>query len=205
MDRRQFITGAAALAAYAALPQFAQAEVFKPGQGRKSPDNTRSDAEQVFSDLGFWERPRTLWLYRPATKENVKITYFDKNGLNQQGYWAICGVLRDHRENLMCPMDIALLDTLRGIQGYLEAYGVNKPLVVNSAFRTTKSNSKLSKEGAVKNSMHLYGKAVDIWVPDVPIKTVGKIGQYFRQGGVGFYESKNFVHLDTGKLRSWRG
>jgi uncharacterized protein YcbK (DUF882 family) len=61
----------------------------------------------------------------------------------------------------------------------------------------------LRSEGAAMNSMHLYGRASDIWLPGVPVKDVGDLARHLQQGGVGYYEHKNFVHVDTGKIRVW--
>lgn len=155
-------------------------------------------------DADFWRRPRELALYRAATNENIRVLYSNGESLIADGYWKACAVLRDVRENVMTKMDPLLLDILAGVQGYYRAWGYPYPLIVNSGFRTERTNARLSKEGAARNSMHLYGKAVDIRVHGIPVTHVAQLGLYLRQGGVGVYESKNFVHLDTGRFRAWR-
>ncbi|MBC8737289.1 YcbK family protein [Paraburkholderia sp. UCT31] len=157
------------------------------------------------ADENFWSRPRELKLYCANTREALQVVYWSDNQLNYPGYYQICQLLRDTHENKAVQMDVVLLDILRGVQGYYEAYGFQQPLVINSGFRTEKTNERLRKEGAVRNSMHLYGKAADIYMPGIPVKHLGAVGLYFRSGGVGFYEGKGFVHLDTGRLRTWRG
>lgn len=156
-------------------------------------------------DRDFWERPRELWLRRHLTKEEVKVTYWKDGQLLSDGYWQACSVLRDRRANVMTAIDPTLLDVLRGINGYYEAWKWRHPLVITSGYRTAKTNNALSKEGSAKNSMHLYGKAVDLYIPGIPPEHIGRLGQYLQQGGVGFYPSRGFTHLDTGRLRSWRG
>jgi uncharacterized protein YcbK (DUF882 family) len=152
----------------------------------------------------FWRTPRTLWLYRNETREQLRATYFADGRLQPEGYWKLCTLLRDVRANAMTAIDPALLDVLRGIMGYYEAWQWRYPLVVNSGFRTEATNRALLREGAVRNSLHLSGRAADVWMPGVPVRDVGALGLHFRQGGVGFYVDKGFVHLDTGRLRSWR-
>lgn len=153
----------------------------------------------------FWEKPRELWLYRYATKEQIRATYFTDGDLVAEEYNRLCWFLRDNHVNEMVAMDKVLLDVLNGIQGFYRLNGWNYPIVVNSGYRSRKTNDRLKSEGAAKNSMHLYGKAVDIYMPGAPVKDVARLGLHFKQGGVGFYPSKGFVHIDTGNLRTWRG
>ena len=164
-------------------------------------------AATPLSALGadFWDQPRRLRLYRPDTHETVDAVYWERGQLNYEGYYQACQLLRDIHQDKAVQMDTTLFDVLCGVQGYYRAYGFDSPLLINSGFRTQKTNNSLRSEGAVKNSMHLYGKAADIRMPNVPAHHLGQVGLYFRQGGVGFYESRDFVHLDTGRLRVWRG
>lgn len=153
----------------------------------------------------FWYRPRELWLRRQGTRQETRVVYWKDGQLVSDGYWQACAMLRDVKQNVMTTMDPAILDVLRGITGYYQAWGYPQPIVLTSGFRTAKTNATLSGEGAAKNSMHLYGKAVDLYVPGIPAKDVGALGMHLRQGGVGFYPSRGFTHLDTGRLRTWVG
>lgn len=153
----------------------------------------------------FWLRPRELRLQRQGTREFVNIVYWKDGAIQPAGYWQACALLRDVRANVMTTMDPAVLDILRGVIGYYEAWKWPYALVVNSGFRTVATNNSLAKEGAAKNSMHLYGKAADIYMPGIPSRDIALLGLHLRQGGVGFYPDKGFTHLDTGRLRVWRG
>lgn len=149
----------------------------------------------------FWARPRELVLRRQETGEAIRAVYWKDGAIVADGYWRICALLRDVRQNIMTTMDPALLDVLRGILGYYEQWGWNQPLVVLSGYRTLKTNNLL--EGAARNSMHLYGRATDVYMPGIPPAHLARLGLYFQQGGVGFYPANGFVHLDTGRVRSW--
>lgn len=153
----------------------------------------------------FWQKPRELWLYRYATKEQIRSVYFKDGAIVPEEYNRLCWFMRDAHVTQMVAMDRTLLDVLNGIQGFYRLNGWNYPIVINSGFRSLKTNNKLLGEGASKNSMHLYGKAADIYMPGAPVRDVARLGLHFKQGGVGFYESKGFVHIDTGNLRSWKG
>ena len=50
---------------------------------------------------------------------------------------------------------------------------------------------------------HLQGKAIDVRLTDVPTKRLRAVAYELGLGGVGFYEASNFVHLDTGRFRTW--
>lgn len=153
----------------------------------------------------FWLRPRELHLQRQNTKEHKRIVYWRDGKLVPEGYWAACNLLRDVRANLMTYMDPSVLDILRGILGYYEAWDWNYPVIITSGYRTEKTNTSLKAEGAAKNSMHLYGRAVDLYMQRIPVAHLAQLGMHFQRGGVGFYPQRGFVHLDTGRLRTWRG
>lgn len=151
----------------------------------------------------FWDYPRTLWLKRPATGEENKIVYWSNGEYVVDGYRQACHLLRDVRADLTVSMDPVLLDILRGIQGWFEMYGIHRPIILNSGYRSPKTNS--TTEGAARTSQHVAGKAADIWMQDIPADYLARLAAYLQGGGVGFYPSKGFIHVDSGKLRSWRG
>lgn len=153
----------------------------------------------------FWYRPRELWIRRQGTREEVKVVYWKEGKLLPEGYWQACAMLRDVKANRMTTMDPTLLDILRGVVGYYQAWKWPHPLVLTSGFRTLQTNQALSKEGSAKNSMHLYGKAADMFIPGIPSRDIASLGLYLQKGGVGFYPDRGFTHLDTGRLRIWRG
>lgn len=80
--------------------------------------------------------------------------------------------------------------------------GKTNPLItINSAYRTARRNAHI--EGAALNSMHIHGKAVDITVRGIENWQVAEMAKHFNGGGVGHYNT--FTHVDTGRLREWRG
>lgn len=153
----------------------------------------------------FWELPRTLRLQRAGSGKVVEVEYWRNGKLVPSGYWSVCSVLRDVRANVMTTIDPALLDILRGVQGYYNAWEWPHPIVITSGFRTVATNRALSREGSARNSLHVQGKASDLYIPGVPPRDISLLGMHLKQGGVGFYPSKGFTHLDSGAVRSWRG
>jgi len=180
LSRRGFLLGSAAAGLLAAVPEWAQA------------------------NADYWEEPRVLKLYRPSTKELVEVSYWEKNDWNLAGYAQICQILRDQHVNKAVQMDRTVLDTLRGIMWWLTQYGYHGPLHVNSGYRSPETNARLVKtEGAARNSLHVLGRAVDIRVPGMTPELLARMGLYFK-AGVGLYDSKNFIHVDSGWPRFWR-
>ena len=149
----------------------------------------------------FWLQPRVLDLYRPVLRKRVRTVYWQNGQVNLAGYHEICHLLKDQRANMAYAMDLRLLDLLCAMQAWVRHYGYHDPIQVNSGYRTAQSNSRL--EGAAKNSMHIQGKAADIVFPGLPTSYVGKLASHYAGGGVGFYYSSGFIHVDTGRRRSW--
>lgn len=151
----------------------------------------------------FWSLPRELWLIRRSTGEEVREVYWHQGAIYRPGYERICTVLRDVKANARCAIDVRLLDLMRAQQGWLDAFGYRKPMLINSGYRTAKTNNSL--EGAVKNSHHLKGEAVDYFIEGLPMDYQQKLASYYQAGGVGIYVNKHFIHTDVGRVRHWRG
>jgi uncharacterized protein YcbK (DUF882 family) len=60
-----------------------------------------------------------------------------------------------------------------------------------------------TSEGVAAGSLHTKGQAVDIRLGDVPLAMLRKAALALRRGGVGYYPSSDFVHVDTGRVRAW--
>lgn len=104
----------------------------------------------------FWDYPRSLWLKRPATGEEKRLVYWAQGQYLVDGYREACHMLRDVQANQTVAMDPVLLDILRGMQGWFEAAGISKPIILNSGYRSPNTNKKI--EGAARNSQHLSGR-----------------------------------------------
>ena len=85
---------------------------------------------------------------------------------------------------------VGLLENIRGKFG--------KPIHINSAYRTAKYNAKI---GGVSNSYHVKGMAADIVAHGVSPKRIAQYAETLGCGGIGWYEGKKFVHIDTRKNR----
>ncbi len=112
-------------------------------------------------------------------------------------------LLRDWRRDEVVKIDRELIDLLSMVQ---EEIGFGTPITVVSGYRSEATNRMLRRQmrGVAKNSYHTRGMAVDIRLPGVSTNTLRTLGLRMKAGGVGYYPSAGFVHLDTGPVRSWR-
>jgi uncharacterized protein YcbK (DUF882 family) len=49
----------------------------------------------------------------------------------------------------------------------------------------------------------MEGMAVDIRMKDRNTKQLARAALSLKSGGVGYYSRRQFVHVDTGKVRRW--
>lgn len=153
----------------------------------------------------FWSMPRQIWLQRKTARgvEEFRGVYFADGKLLLEPYLQICRILRDVREDVAVQMSPVLLDILCGVQGIARVHGVEAPLETTSGHRTARHNSRL--EGAARASLHIEGRAWDGRMPGISPAIMSEAAKYLRGGGVGLYVDRRFVHVDDGRLRSWRG
>ena len=147
---------------------------------------------------------RTLWLHFTHTGEEKKITFRRNGKYDPQGIKQLQWIVRDWRRNEATKMDPRLFDLIWSI--YQEA-GATKAIRVVSGYRSKKTNDKLRRRsrGVARTSQHTAGKAMDFYIPGVPVRRLREIGLKMQVGGVGYYPGSKtpFVHMDTGNVRHW--
>lgn len=111
-------------------------------------------------------------------------------------------ILRDFRTGEVFPVDPRIIDIL--YMTHRKA-GANQPFEVLSGYRSPRTNDMLRRvgEGVAQHSLHLTGQAVDVRLPGYSTRKLRNVAVNIRAGGVGYYASSNFVHMDTGKVRTW--
>lgn len=146
---------------------------------------------------------RSLSLLNTHTGERLKeVVFWEKGNYIHDALENLNHVLRDHRTNEIHPIDPMTLDLMAAISRKIDA---KQPFEIISGYRSPQTNRSLrsNSSGVAKNSYHMQGKAVDLRLPGVPLKTLRKVALNLRMGGVGYYPKSDFVHVDTGRVRSW--
>ena len=145
---------------------------------------------------------RVLRLYNTHTGEKLKSTFWAEGEFIPDAMKDINKVLRDHRSNKVAQMDPELLLLLTQLNDRLEN---NRELHIISGYRSPESNAKLhaASGGVAKRSLHMDAKAIDIRLPGKDLKMLHKAAMSLKGGGVGYYASSQFVHMDTGRVRYW--
>lgn len=144
-----------------------------------------------------------LSLYNTHNNERLTVTYRDPLGeYNSEAIKALNWILRCHYTEQTIDMDLRVVEYLNRVDKNL---GGNNEIHIISGFRSPEYNSLLRKEGrhVARNSLHLQGKAIDIAIPNVGTHTLRQTAFALGYGGVGYYPSKGFVHLDSGVFRTW--
>jgi uncharacterized protein YcbK (DUF882 family) len=133
------------------------------------------------------------------------IVYFENGQYQADALFELNLLLRDWRADKVRAIDPKVFDTLYMLQKMTTAY---RPFEVVSAYRSPLTNFTLLLEGdgtgVARRSLHMDGKAVDIKLPGVHLAHLNKAAVQLSWGGVGYYPSSGFVHVDTGDVRRWR-
>ena len=144
-----------------------------------------------------------LRLYHTHTGEHIDIVYRRGDVALPEAQAKLDYFLRDHRTGDIHHYDPRLYDILADL-----AAAVGKPnaeIQIICGYRTLWSNEFLRarSSGVAQNSLHKQAQAIDIRIPDVETLTLRNAALALGRGGVGFYPRSGFVHVDTGRVRTW--
>ncbi|ATG73084.1 hypothetical protein CGX12_11210 [Zobellella denitrificans] len=175
-ERRRFLLGLGALGAAALLPLPAGASLSAP--------------------------VRRLSLYNLHSGEKVTATFWEQGRYLDEGLGSFSRLMRDLRRDEAFPIDPRLFDQLFLLQQRLGRQG---EIQVISGYRSPRTNALLHRQGkgVAKKSYHMLGQAIDLRLPGVPLAELNRAARQLGAGGVGYYPGSDFVHLDTGPVRSW--
>jgi uncharacterized protein YcbK (DUF882 family) len=150
------------------------------------------------------DKERFLNLYNPRLDGSFKSVYWTPNeGYITEALKEISWVLRDHRNNQVKDFDPELLDQMYFLR--LKMDSQKNPLHVVSGYRSPDTNEMLRRKSkrVAKNSFHMHAKAVDIYMPKRSVSMLHRAALSMNAGGVGYYPRSNFIHIDTGPVRTW--
>jgi uncharacterized protein YcbK (DUF882 family) len=146
--------------------------------------------------------PRSLAFHNLHTGESLRAVYWEAGAYVQDALSAVNHVLRDFRTGDVHAIDPRLLDLLDRLSSLVETRG---PFQVISGYRSPVTNALLRdhSDGVAKSSLHMQGLAIDIRLTDVDLDRLHRGALGLAAGGVGYYPSSDFVHVDVGRVRHW--
>jgi uncharacterized protein YcbK (DUF882 family) len=180
-ERRRFLSRGVQIAAAAALPAGARAARTVP----EAPD------------------ARALAFFHTHTQERIEIVYAVGDGYVPQALGSLNRFMRDHYTGDVGVIDPVLFDLLHRVRLEL---GCAQSFDVISGYRCPATNGRLRSTrggGVAQRSLHMDGRAIDVRLPGVALADLRDAALSLRAGGVGYYPRESFVHIDTGRVRSW--
>jgi uncharacterized protein YcbK (DUF882 family) len=146
--------------------------------------------------------PRALAFRNLHTGEEIDVVYRADGQLDPTALREIDWVLRDFRTGEARQMDRRLLDLLWRLRAALDT---TEPYEVISGYRSPATNAMLARQsrGVSRVSLHMRAMAIDMRVPNRELSVVRDTALALRLGGVGYYPTSEFVHVDVGRPRFW--
>jgi uncharacterized protein YcbK (DUF882 family) len=144
-----------------------------------------------------------LHLHHLHTGEDINVVYRVGDRYLPEGVSQLDHFLRDHRTGDSKDYDVREFDLLHDLM-----IKVGRPegtINIVCGYRTPWSNNYLRQHGhgVALHSQHMEAKAIDIRVPGVKSAEVRDAALAMQRGGVGYYASSDFVHVDVGRVRRW--
>lgn len=181
-SRRQLLSAFAGVAVISATPVYANAAGFlrNAGDVRRISMNNKRTGETI--DTIYWIEGKYI---TPALKE---INHF----------------MRDWRRNEVINYDRRNIDILAASHRLLET---TEPYTLLSGYRSPQTNAMLrsNNRGVASNSYHMKGMAADVRLASRSVSQMTAAGKACNSGGIGKYNGSNFVHMDCGPVRNWKG
>ena len=135
--------------------------------------------------------------------ESLDIVYRRGDAYLPEALTQLNHYLRDPLSGDETVIDVRLFDLLTDLSA---ATGQPDGIIeVICGYRSPGTNALLRKHssGVAEHSLHMQGMAIDIRMPGVKISLLHDAALALHRGGVGYYPSSNFVHVDVGQTRTW--
>ncbi len=145
---------------------------------------------------------RSVSFVHTHTGEKLEAAYFRNGAYDPASLGKINYLLRDFRCGEVATMDAGLFDILFDLQVLANR---ESTFEIISAFRSPATNAKLrsKSQGVAEKSLHMQAKALDIRLTGFSTKKLRDLALSLQRGGVGYYASSDFIHVDTGRVRHW--
>jgi uncharacterized protein YcbK (DUF882 family) len=150
-------------------------------------------------------REYRLRFYHTHTRERLDVIYRRGDQYIPGALDELDHFLRDHRTGDVHHFDPRLFDLLHDLTASLGDSGGEIDVICG--YRTPGSNEFLRTRsphtGVAQHSLHMQAEAIDIRLPGIPTLELRDAALRLHRGGVGYYRSSDFVHVDVGRVRHW--
>ena len=179
---RRGLLGAFAATAVTAAPTYANAVGFLRGAG----------------DI------RRIAMHSGRTGERLNTIYWIEGEYIPEAVREINLHMRDWRTGEAIQMDLRTIDIMSAALNLMDT---DEAYLLLSGYRSPQTNNMLRSQnrGVARNSLHMRGQAADLRLSSRTTQQMANAALACRAGGVGRYGRSNFVHMDCGPIRSWRG
>ena len=128
---------------------------------------------------------RTISFHHIHTDEELTVTYKVNGRYDEEALRKINNLMRDWRESQAIAMDPHLIDLLWEVH---REVGAKEAIWIVCGYRSPETNSMLRKRsnGVAQHSQHTLGRAIDFYIPGVPLEQLREAGLRAQRGGVGF-------------------
>lgn len=150
-------------------------------------------------------KPRILRFRNINTGDTFSPEFVAGKGFSAANLKKLDWLMRDKRSGKMHKMDPRLFSKLYAIQTKL---GIRDgEILIISGYRSPASNAAMRRvsRGVASNSYHTKGQAIDFRIENVALSKLKQAAESLSNGGVGYYPRSNFIHIDTGPVRTWSG
>ncbi len=150
-------------------------------------------------------REYRLRFYHTHTGERLDVVYRRGDQYIPGALGELDHFLRDHRTGDVRHFDPRLFDLLSDLTSSLGDSGGEIDVICG--YRTPWSNEFLRTRsphtGVAQHSLHMQAEAIDIRLPGIPTSELRDAALRLHRGGVGYYRTSDFVHVDVGRVRHW--
>jgi uncharacterized protein YcbK (DUF882 family) len=158
----------------------------------------------AFSVLRGQGNFRRIRMYSGHSGESLDVVYWIDGVYVPEALHDVSRMMRDLRTGSVRKIDPAVVDIMAAAHRMMD---VSEPYTLLSGYRTPQTNAAIRARGggAARNSLHMRGQAADLRLRSRSISQMAKAAAACNSGGVGTYSRSNFVHMDCGPIRLWRG
>ncbi len=147
---------------------------------------------------------RRIAMVNTHTGEELALEYFRDGDYCPDSLHRLDQLLRDHRTGDVSAIDRRLYDLLHDAAALVDR---EPRFEIISGYRSPATNAMLNARsgGVARRSLHMEGRAIDVRLTGFRTDRLRDVALSMGSGGVGYYRKSDFVHVDTGRVRTWTG